>query len=526
VGSWAWWQRGIIYQIYPRSFMDSNGDGTGDLRGITSKLDYLQWLGVDGIWISPIFPSPMADFGYDVSNYVDIDPIFGNLADFDELLAEAHRRDMRVILDYVPNHSSDQHAWFLQSRSSRGNPKRDWYIWRDPKPDGSPPNNWLSAFGGSGWEFDPKTSQSYYHAYLKEQPDLNWRNPETEAAMYDVLHFWFKRGVDGFRIDALRQVVKDAQFRDNPPDPSFTPGDDPYHALLPTYSADQPELMDIVHHFREVAEQYHDRVLIGELWLPIERLVAYYGREGRGLHLPFNFHLILTAWQARLISALVDTYEAALPPGAWPNWVLGNHDRSRVATRVGAEQARVAAVLLLTLRGTPTVYNGDEIGMHDVPIPPELVHDPFEKNVPGIGVGRDPERTPLQWNAGPNAGFTAGKPWLPIAKDFPHVNVAAQQGDSRSMLTLHRKLIELRREHPALSVGDYRHVYTDDYVIMYDRLIEDERFRVALNLSHAPQRLAWEQAGAKVVLSTHMDRDGEVGHALELRADEAVVTRC
>jgi alpha-glucosidase len=506
--------------------MDSNGDGTGDLRGITSKLDYLMWLGVDAIWISPIFPSPMADFGYDVSNYVYVDPIFGSLADLDELLAEAHRRDIKVILDYVPNHSSDRHPWFVESRSSRTNSKRNWYIWRDPKPDGSPPNNWLSAFGGSGWEYDANTSQYYYHAYLKEQPDLNWRNPETEAAMYDVLRFWFKRGVDGFRIDALRQVVKDAQFRDNPPDPRFTPGEDPYHALLPTYSADQPELMDIVHHFREVAEDYSDRVLIGELWLSIERLVAYYGREGRGLHLPFNFHLILTGWQARLISALVDRYEAALPPGAWPNWVLGNHDRSRVATRLGAAQARVAAVLLLTLRGTPTLYNGDEIGMHDVAIPPELVQDPFEKNVPGIGVGRDPERTPVQWTDGPNAGFSTGKPWLPVAEDFRHINVANQERDPGSMLNLHRRLIGLRREHQALSVGGYRHLYTDDHLLVYDRFTAGEQFRVALNLSHEPRRVAWAVPEAQVVLSTHLDRDGQVGTILDLRADEAVVARC
>jgi alpha-glucosidase len=383
----------------------------------------------------------------------------------------------------------------------------------------------LSAFGGSGWEFDPTTSQYYYHAYLKEQPDLNWRNPETEAAMYDVLHFWFKRGVDGFRIDALRQVVKDAHFRDNPPDPSFTPGDDPYHALLPTYSSDQPELMDIVHHFREIAEQYPHRVLIGELWLPIQRLVAYYGRNGRGLHLPFNFHLILTAWQARLISALVDAYEAALPSGAWPNWVLGNHDRSRIATRVGAAQARVAALLLLTLRGTPTLYNGDEIGMHDVPIPPELVQDPFEKNVPGIGVGRDPERTPLQWSDATQAGFSTGQPWLPLAEDYRQVNVAAQTNDPRSMLTLHRTLIALRRKHPALSVGGYQHVFVDDSVFVYDRYAEDERFRIALNLSHEPRSVQWTSE-ARVVLSTHMDREDTLGSNLELRPDEAVITQC
>ena len=275
---WRWWQRGVVYQIYPRSFMDSNGDGTGDLPGITSRLDYLEWLGVDAIWISPIFPSPMADFGYDVSNYTDVEPLFGSLSDFDRLVDEAHRHDMRIILDYVPNHTSDQHPWFLESRASRDSAQRDWHMWRDARPDGGPPNNWLGSFGGSGWEWDAATSQFYYHAYLKEQPDLNWWNPAVQAAMYDVLRFWLDRGVDGFRIDALRQVVKDRQLRDNPPNPEWTPGENPYHSLLPIYSTDQPELMDIIHRFREVADEYEDRVLIGELWLPIERLVAYYGR--------------------------------------------------------------------------------------------------------------------------------------------------------------------------------------------------------------------------------------------------------
>ena len=504
--------------------MDSNGDGTGDLNGITSKLDYLRWLGVDAIWISPIYPSPMADFGYDVANYVDIDPIFGTLEHFDELVRQAHQRQIKVILDYVPNHSSDKHPWFMESRKSKNNPKRDWYIWRDPtQPDGGPPNNWLSAFGGSAWEYDSNTSQYYYHAYLKEQPDLNWRNPDLQESMYEVLRFWFARGVDGFRIDALRQVVKDKQFRDNPPNPTWTPGEDPYHALLPTFSADQPELMDVVHRFREVAEEYAERVMIGELWLPIERLAAYYGREGRGLHLPFNFHLILTRWEARQISKLVDTYEAALPPGAWPNWVLGNHDRSRVATRVGAQQARVAAMLLLTLRGTPTLYNGDEIGMHDVPIPPELVQDPFERNVPGIGVGRDPERTPVQWTDGANAGFTTSEPWLPLADDYRQVNVATQQKDARSMLSLHRQLVELRRATPALAVGDYAHVHTDNALFVYDRKSETTTLRIALNLSHEARSVEWQAPAGRVILSTYMDRDDDVDNRLDLRPDEGVI---
>jgi alpha-glucosidase len=523
VSASAWWQRGVIYQVYPRSFMDSNGNGTGDLPGITSRLDYLQWLGVDAIWISPMFPSPMADFGYDVSNYTDVDPLFGTLADFDELVAQAHRREIKVVLDYVPNHTSDRHSWFVESRSSRNNPRRDWYIWKDARPEGGPPNNWLSAFGGSAWEFDASTGQYYYHAYLKEQPDLNWRNSDVQRAMYDVLQFWFQRGTDGFRIDALRQVMKDEQFRDNPPDPDWTPAKDPYHSLVPLYSTDRPELMDIVHRFREIAEEYAQGVLIGELWLPIDRLVAYYGLEGRGLHLPFNFHLILTPWLARPISRLIGTYEAALPAGAWPNWVLGNHDRSRVASRVGEAQARVAAMLLLTLRGTPTVYNGDEIGMHDVAMPPELVQDPFERNVPGLGVGRDPERTPLQWDDGPHAGFSTVAPWLPVADDYSRVNIAVQRDDPRSMLSLHRQLIALRRARSALSLGSYRLVYTDDDVLVYERSTDAETICVALNLTHSPQRLRWLRPGSHVLLSTHLDRNDGIGEYLDLRADEGLV---
>ena len=518
----TWWQRGIIYQIYPRSFMDSNGDGTGDLPGITSRLDYLEWLGVDAIWISPIFPSPMADFGYDVSDYTNIDPVFGTLQDFDRLLAEAHRRGIRVVLDYVPNHTSDQHPWFVESRASRHNPRRDWYLWRDPAPGGGAPNNWLSAFGGSAWEWDQATDQYYLHTYVKEQPDLNWRNLGVQAAMLDVLRFWFEQGVDGFRIDALRQVGKDEQFRDNPPNTDWTPDQRPYNSLLPVYSADRPENLEFVGRFREIADSYPDRVLIGELWVPIERLVTYYGE--RGLHLPFNFHLITTPWTARSISALVDRYEAALPPGAWPNWVLGNHDRSRIASRVGQAQARVAAMLLLTLRGTPTLYNGDEIGMHDVPIPPESVRDPFERNVPGLGLGRDPERTPMQWDARPNAGFSSETPWLPLADDYRRVNVASQRKDPRSMLMLHRTLVELRRTTPALAVGNYRPVYTDDNVLVYEREAGGQRRRVALNLSGSPREIAWSGPRGRILLSTHLDRSDEgVAGRLKLRADESVV---
>jgi alpha-glucosidase len=524
--TFLWWQRGIIYQIYPRSFMDSNGDGIGDLPGIISKLDYLQWLGVDAIWISPIFPSPMADFGYDVADYVNIHPLFGTLADFDRLVAEVHRRQLKVLLDYVPNHTSDQHPWFIDSRSSRHSLKRDWYFWRDPGPDGGLPNNWVSVFGGSAWEWDATTRQYYYHAYLKEQPDLNWRNSAIQAAMLDVLRFWLDRGVDGFRIDALRQLIKDDLFRDNPPNPAYYADQGPYHALLPLYTTDRPEVLDMITWMRRLIDQYDARLLIGELYLPIERLVAYYGVNGSGVHLPFNFHLILVPWNARQIEALITAYEAALPPDGWPNWVLGNHDQHRLASRVGLAQARVAAMLLLTLRGTPTLYYGDEIGMRDVAIPPELVQDPWEKNVPGLGLGRDPERTPMQWDSRPNAGFTTGIPWLPLSADYPVVNVTVQRDDQTSMLTFYRRLIELRRETPALAMGSYTSVEASGDVLAYIRSHADQRWLVVLNLGPQPQRLDARRVEiqGRIVLSTHLDRAGEVMCGIiPLRADEGVI---
>ena len=361
-----WWQRGLLYQIYPRSFFDSNGDGIGDLPGIINRLDYLYWLGADAVWLSPIYPSPMADFGYDVLDYTGIHPIFGTLQDFDTLLAHAHHRDLKLILDLVPNHTSDQHPWFLEARASRSSPKREWYLWRDPAPGGGPPNNWLSVFGGGAWEWVEASGQYYYHAFLAQQPDLNWRNPDVQDAMLSLMRFWLDRGVDGFRVDTMAHLIKDDQFRDNPPNPDYRPGQLPHRRLLTTYTVDRPEVHEIITKMRVVTDSYDGRMIAGEMYLPVERLMGYYGTSGGGAHLPFNFQLIELPWHAKTMATAIDVYEAALPPNAWPNWVLGNHDKPRIATRVGAAQARVAAMLLLTLRGTPTMYYGDEIGMHDV----------------------------------------------------------------------------------------------------------------------------------------------------------------
>jgi alpha-glucosidase len=483
----------------------------------------------------------MADFGYDVADFRDVDPIFGDLATFDALLAGAHARGLRVIVDYVPNHTSDQHPWFLASRASRESPYRDWYVWRDPKPDGSPPNNWLAAFGGSVWEWDQTTGQYYLHSYLKEQPDLDWRKPAVKSAMLDVLRFWLDRGVDGFRLDAVRRIMKDPELRDNPPNPGSR---SETHKARGEYDSQRhvndmahPDIHPLFREIRQALDGYEradrrPRVLIGEIhdFDPVA-LCRYYGERLDELHLPFNFGLLGVAWNARAVRALVDAYEAALPPGAWPNDVLGNHDESRVATRVGGPgHARLAMLLLLTLRGTPTLYYGDELGMQDVPIPPELARDPWGRNVPGLGLGRDPQRTPMPWDDGPNAGFCPPEatPWLPLGADSATRNVAAQLVDPRSTLALTQRLLALRRASPALSVGRYRPLAGDGLpaeCFVYLREDGSERLLVALNFSDAEQVLRLPEDGRAVVaLSTYLDREGPVDlAALRLRSAEGCV---
>jgi alpha-glucosidase len=517
-----WWQSGVIYQIYPRSFQDSNGDGIGDLKGVESRLDDLKALGVDAIWLSPIFPSPQADFGYDVADYCGIDPRFGTLADFDSLLAAAHERGLKLLLDLVPNHSSNEHPWFQESRSSRDNPKRDWYIWRDAKPDGSPPNNWISDFGGSAWQWDEHTGQYYYHAFLKEQPDLNWRNPELRAAMLDVLRFWFERGVDGFRIDVLWHMIKHEGFPDNPVNADWREGWPEYMTVHQTHSTDQPEVHDIAAEMRAIADEYGARVLVGEIYLPVEKLMDYYGVGRPGVHLPFNFQLIGADWHAGKIAHRIAKYEKALPAGGWPNWVLGNHDRPRVATRVGGSQARVAMMLLLTLRGTPTLYYGDELGMEDVPIPPELVQDPRELNEPGIGMGRDPVRTPMAWDASANAGFTSGAPWLPLHGDWAARNVTAQRGDPNSMWSFTQRLLALRHARPELSVGSWHAIEAEGDLLAYERRHGGARALVLLNLGHERLTPALPDGEWKLLLSTGRPPDIG-GRELVLGPNEGVI---
>ncbi|UPK34080.1 DUF3459 domain-containing protein [Bradyrhizobium sp. 186] len=526
----SWWQTCVIYQIYARSFQDTNDDGIGDLEGIARRLDYLVSLGVDAIWISPIYPSPMVDFGYDVAEYCTVDPRFGDLPDFDDLLMHAHRRRLKVLLDFVPNHSSDQHPWFVESRACRGNPKRDWYIWRDPAPGGGPPNNWISDFGGSAWQWDEITGQYYYHAFLKEQPDLNWRHPAVQAAMYDVMRFWFDRGVDGFRIDVLWHMIKAADFPDNPPNPAYQPQMGEMHRLLQLHSTDQLEVHRIAAAMREIADGYGargqgDRVLIGEIYLPVDRLMHYYGAERPEMHLPFNFQLIDTPWDARSLASAITNYEAALPPDGWPNWVLGNHDRPRVAARRGQAQARVAAVLLLTLRGTPTLYYGDELGLSDVMIESSQVQDPRELREPGLALGRDPVRTPMPWDDSENAGFSTAKPWLPLHADWRTCNVARMADDPQSILALYRRLLALRRTSPALSIGDFVLLNVEYEMLVYERRHGAERLIVALNLGERQHRLQlpdWAR-GSRALLSTLEDAALVEGGTLLLGSNEAVV---
>jgi alpha-glucosidase len=512
----SWWKHAVVYQIYPRSFQDSNGDGIGDLIGIRRRLDYVVELGVDAVWISPIYPSPMADFGYDVADYCGIDSMFGTMEDFDRLLEDVHRRGLRMILDFVPNHTSDQHPWFIESRSSPDNPKRDWYVWRDE------PNNWQSHFGGSAWEFDEKTGQYYLHEFLKEQPDLNWRNPAVKDAVFEALRFWLRKGVDGFRVDVMWLMIKDDRFRDNPPNPAYKVGQGSRERLLPVYDADRPEVHGLVAEMRDVLEEFGDRVLIGEIYLPVPRLMQYYGPELRGANLPFNFQLLQCAWTADELAHTISDYMSALPSGAWPNWVLGNHDKPRIASRIGLKKARCAALLLLSLPGTLTIYYGEELGMQDVLIRADEAHDPAERRQPGIGMGRDPERTPMPWDNSRQCGFTVDNPWLPIGDVNRAVNVDWSRKDPGSMLALYQQLLRLRRAEPVLVTGQLTEINASEGLLQFVRTNGKRRFRVMINLGEEARRIPVE-AGV-IAACTKLGREGDsVNEGVRLEAADAVI---
>jgi alpha-glucosidase len=515
VGTTRWWQRGAIYQIYPRSFLDADGDGVGDLRGMRDRLDYLAELRVAAIWLSPFYRSPMADFGYDVADYCDVDPIFGTLADFDALVHEAHARDIKVVIDFVPNHTSDQHPWFVESRATKENPKRDWYVWRDGRGPGVPPNNWRSSFAavGGAWTFDPATAQWYLHSFLPQQPDLNWDNPEVEAAMHAVLRFWCERGVDGFRIDVVHMIAKDPLLRD--PEPG-----DPV-----TWEDWQPTIHERLQRLRAVVDEYPDRMLVGEVYLLDLRRVLAYINSGDELHLAHNFVFLHLPWDAGAFTAAIEGFEALASEAAWPAWFLANHDHARVASRFGPAQARAVLLMLYALRGTPFIYQGEELGLPDAEIPPDRVVDVD---------GRDPERAPIPWRppseAGPGAGFTSGEPWLPITRAAEELNAQRQAQDPSSALSLARRLAALRASRPVLQSGEQRDADGGEGILAWLRVAGDDRMLAIVNF--APEERLFRCApdlprSARLELSTDPARsEGDVAlDDLRLAPYEAVLLR-
>jgi alpha-glucosidase len=518
-----WWQRGAIYQLLVPSFLDTDGDGLGDLDGITARLDYLEWLGVNAVWLSPCYPSPLKELGYDVSDYCNIEPRFGSLKAFDRLLDEAHERDMRVILDWVGNHTSAQHPWFRDSRSSRSSPRRNWYLWRDARPDGSPPNNWVSVFGGSVWQWDAATSQYYLHTFLDSQPDLNWREPQVRRAMIDALKFWLDRGVDGFRLDAAPLFFKDPEWRDNPPNPDYRAGELPDSTQLPIHTRNQPGVHELFAELRALVDGYPgNRVLLGEFYVPFVELATYYGSpEAPELHLPLNLALTWSKWDADTVARTIADYQARVADRGWPTTTLDTHDQPRIVARAGIDRARAATMLLLTQRGTPTLYYGDEIGMRGVDIPSEQAIDPQGRRT---GRNRDPTRTPMQWSSDTHAGFSTVEPWLPVGVDRDTANVSTQSRDATSLLTLTRRLLELRSREPVLQYGAHEPRAAGSDVVAYRRSAE-RWFLVIVNFARSPTSYALrDDRAGRVLLSTFLDREGErVADQVRLRAGEGLL---
>lgn len=522
-----WWRDAVFYQIYPLSFADSNGDGFGDLDGVIDRLDYLsETLGVDAIWFSPFYKSPMRDWGYDISDHTDVDPLFGSLADAERLIEECHRRGLRVVLDYVMNHTSDEHPWFVESRSSTDNSKRDWYVWRDAKEDGSLPTNWVSVFSGPQWTFDEATGQYYRHTFLPRQPDLNWRNEEVIETSLDVARFWLDRGVDGFRLDTAHQMAKDPLERDNPPTPEdyVRPWKDmgEYDDFIHLYDFGHPDIHEWHRRFRAVLDSYaQETYSVGEIHIfDLPEWASYYGDLDQ-LHAPFNFFLMAADWDAPSIRAAIESVLWHVPAGGWTNWTLGNHDEQRLATRLGAGNARLAALLLLTLRGSPFLYYGDELGMQDVDVPAEDSRDPWGDNVSFLG--RDGARTPMQWSPDDHAGFTTGEPWLPVAGDYHDRNVASQLGDPGSILNLYRRLLALRKASAALRRGSFlAHPSSDENVLVYRREADHDTKTILLNLSDT-----WHDvkiSRGRVILSTvDRERTEQVKGSVPLAPREGVI---
>lgn len=500
---YLWWRDGIIYQIYPRSFADSNNDGIGDLKGITGKLDYLAMLGIDAIWLSPINPSPDKDFGYDISDYEDIDPKFGTLADFDRLVKEAHDRGIRVIMDGVFNHTSDQHRWFQQSRLTKDNPYRDWYLWRPAKENGAMPNNWLSIFGGEGWTLDRATGEYYFHMFVKEQPDLNWRNPAVPRAILEAIRFWLDRGVDGFRLDVFNAYYKKEGLPDNPTKLGLRGFDRLQHIN----DISQPEMMTFLADLRTLLDAYPERYAVGETFLATpEQTAGYMGEQA--LHGAFNFDFTNRPFSPAGFQRAVRNWEAALGREKWPNYVLNNHDTPRSASRYHFHeddaQGRLAAMLLLTLRGTPFLYYGEEIGMRDIKLSRSEILDPVGKKYWPFNVGRDGCRSPMQWDGSKYAGFSQAQPWLKVHPNAATRNVQAQNEDPASLLNFYRKMILLRKASPTLRRGDWMPLeHLAEKVMGYKRVWQGEELTVLLNFSSDRQTCAVDRNMKRLLISTH-----------------------
>jgi alpha-glucosidase len=516
-----WWRDGIINQIYARTFCDTNGDGIGDLPGITSKLDYLQDLGIDAIWLSPIHPSPDKDFGYDVSDYEAIDPKYGTLADFDHLVEEAHRRNIHVILDGVFNHTSDQHNWFQQSRSSKDSPYRNWYIWR-PGKDGGKPNNWQSIFGGDGWQFDETTGEYYFHMFVKEQPDLNWRNPAVPRAILEAIRFWLDRGVDGFRLDVFNAYFKHADLPDNPPKLGLRGFDRQHHI----YDVSQPEMMPFLADLRTLLDAYPQRYSVGETFLATPQNAARYMGD-QALHAAFNFEFTQRAWSSAGFLRAIKNWEAEMVEGKWPNYVLNNHDTPRSVSRYHMDeddqQAKLAAFMLLTLRGTPFLYYGEEIGMRDLRIRRSEIMDPIGKKFWPVHVGRDGCRSPMQWDETAFAGFSSAIPWLRVHENFPNRNAKQQQNDPNSLLSFYKKMIAFRKTSPALTRGDWNPLaHIPEKILAYSRSAPEQDLNLALNFSHRPLECPLPGGKKSVLLSTH-NRTTDVDSPILLEPFEGVI---
>ncbi len=535
----VWWKSGVIYHIYPRSFNDSSGDGIGDLQGIIDKLDYLnsgtnKSLGIAAIWLSPIYPSPQVDFGYDVTDYTGIDPVFGDISIFRHLVDECHRRNIRVILDLVLNHTSDYHPWFIESRSSLDNPRRDWYIWRNGA-NNKPPNNWGSYFGGPAWHLDEATGQYYLAMFDPSQPDLNWRNPQVKSEIFYVLRHWLDFGVDGFRLDVYNQYFKDAMFRSNPR--RLNPLGLFYRFMgqKHIHDRDQPEMYQVLKEMRQLVDSYPDRMLIGETADEGDFMSAlgYYGRENEGLHLAFNFDFLNSKWQAPDFRKAVRKWQEHLPDWGWPTYVLSNHDVIRHAARYKhnkyqSERMKIAAAMLLTLRGTPTVYYGEEIGLSDIKLKKTEIMDPPGKRFWPLYKGRDGCRVPMAWDKSMNGGFTAAVPWLPVAADFEIKNVSSEDQAPDSLLNFYRRLIWLRNETPALHSGDLVLIDSDhENILGYSRTNSDDRIVVFLNFSHREQQLEYRLTGpTELLVGSHRSHSPEIGSKkISLTGNEILIIR-